>query len=82
MFIVSADGLITATGAGIATLIARNGLFQASVSVTIIGNHRPFADAGIDQSVACTQAGSAGVAVTLNGELSSDLDGDGLSYAW
>lgn len=40
------------------------------------GNHAPIARAGADQDI------SGNTAVTLNGDASSDADGDSLSYSW
>lgn len=49
----------------------------ATVSVTVTPvNDQPIANAGDDQSV------RTGAIVTLNGSLSSDIDGDGLTYRW
>ena len=46
----------------------------------IIVNRPPTADAGADQTVECTSAGTT--AVALNGTGSSDPDGDTLTYSW
>lgn len=43
-------------------------------------NTAPVADAGDDSTVEC--AGPGGTAVTLNGLLSSDADGDTLTFTW
>ena len=43
-------------------------------------NQPPVADAGADQTVECTSAGTT--AVALNGSGSSDADGDTLTYHW
>lgn len=81
IFDVSSDAQVTATGSGIATFVARNGLVQDSVSVRIVGNKRPIAHAGADQTVACTAPGDS-VSVTLDGTSSIDEDGDPLTYVW
>jgi hypothetical protein len=46
------------------------------LTITILVNHPPVANAGSDQTV------TAGDTVTLNGAGSSDADGDSLSYSW
>lgn len=43
-------------------------------------NRPPTADAGADQTVECTSAGTT--SVSLNGSGSSDPDGDTLTYSW
>ena len=43
-------------------------------------NRPPVADAGADQTVECTSAGTT--AVSLNGTGSTDPDGDSLTYSW
>jgi len=49
----------------------------ATVSVAVAPvNDQPIANAGDDQSV------RTGTVVTLNGSVSSDIDGDGLTYRW
>ncbi len=50
---------------------------MASVTVTVNAvNDAPVAEAGADQSVRVSQS------VTLDGSLSSDVEGDALSYGW
>nr|WP_298930284.1 PKD domain-containing protein [uncultured Erythrobacter sp.] len=48
-----------------------------SVSITVLANRGPLADAGADQGPI-----DAGQTVTLDGTASSDPDGDTLSYSW
>jgi endonuclease G len=58
----------------------QGGTATGSVSVTINPvNDDPVANAGTDQTLECVGGLHA---VTLNGSLSSDVDGDALSYQW
>jgi len=78
----SAKPTFTADVAGIyvATLTVNDGqVTSAPSTVTVtaaVANAAPVANAGTDQSVI------AGSAVTLNGNGSSDANGDALTYAW
>lgn len=81
IFTVSAAGVITATGVGRATLVARNGLVQDSVTVEVKANTVPRANAGSDIVRECLIPGQQ-VAVTLDGAASFDPDGDPLAFAW
>jgi pimeloyl-ACP methyl ester carboxylesterase len=76
---VDTDGLITAQGPGTATIIARNGQVQNSISVIVLlANQTPVADAGTDQVVL------AGSQVNLDGSNSVDPDQgpQSLTYEW
>jgi DNA/RNA endonuclease G (NUC1) len=58
----------------------QGGTATGNVSVTINPvNDNPVANAGTDQTLEC---GGGLTTVTLNGSLSSDVDGDTLSYQW
>jgi hypothetical protein len=46
----------------------------------VVVNTPPVANAGTDQTVECTSQGTT--SVSLNGTLSSDADGDTLTYSW
>lgn len=73
---------IMLTQNGITTTIADHMLIQdiPSNGFQQHVNSRPFANAGADQTVEC--ASPKGTAVTLNGSLSGDQDGDVLTYVW
>ena len=65
-------------GTYIAQLIVNDGALSSppdSVMITV-GNTRPVANAGPDQTV------NVGNLVTLNGAASSDVDGDPLTFSW
>ncbi|MGZ4829022.1 MAG: PKD domain-containing protein [Candidatus Angelobacter sp.] len=73
---------ITLTQNGVTTTIADHAMIQ---DIPVDGFHphvnsRPFANAGADQTVEC--GGPSGTPATLNGSLSSDQDGDVLTYVW
>ena len=76
---VSDDGVVTSVGAGVTTVVARNGDVQDSISVTVFQpNAVPSADAGPDMTV------MLGSSVQLDGTESIDQD-DGpapLSFSW
>ncbi len=59
-------------------LIVNDGFEDSAADEVVldVGNIRPVADAGVDQS------GFPGEAISLNGENSSDIDGDLLTYSW
>lgn len=65
-------------GSYVLQLVVSDGsLTSAPASVTVsTRNSAPVANAGADQTA------RVGVAVTLDGRLSSDVDGDALTYAW
>ena len=65
-------------GSYVAQLIVNDGLVMSAADTVTIStvNSPPFSNAGPDQSVI------AGQAVALNGQASSDVDGDPLSFAW
>lgn len=56
------------------------GLSSSAVTHVTITNQAPVANAGADQTL--QSAGPNGTPVTLNGSLSSDPDGDALSFVW
>jgi PKD domain-containing protein/K319-like protein len=62
------------------TVTDAGGLSSTAVTHVTITNAPPVANAGADQTLPA--AGPAGTPVTLNGSLSSDLDGDALTFAW
>jgi hypothetical protein len=90
-----ANGLNTFTTLGVAQTVqfATTGLHQVALrvkdsfglthtafyTVDIPINRAPTANAGPDQTLQCVDGQAV---VTLDGSLSSDLDGDVLSYAW
>ncbi len=65
-------------GSYVAQLIVNDGLVMSAADTVTIStvNSPPVSNAGPDQSVV------AGQAVALNGQASSDVDGDPLSFAW
>jgi len=76
---VDADGVVTSIGAGVTTVIARNGERQDSISVTVFQpNAAPSADAGSGRTV------RLGSLVMLDGTASIDPDGIDvqLTYSW
>jgi hypothetical protein len=77
---VSPEGVVTSTGAGIATIVARNDTIQDSINITVLlgANQAPIANAGLDQTVA------VGNQVVLNGSDSLDPDSGPapLSFEW
>ena len=78
---VSADGVVTSVSPGIATITARNGTVQDSISVTVLANRSPVARAGGDVSRACVFPGAT-TPVQLDGSASFDPEGDPLTYSW
>ncbi len=68
------------TGAYIATVVVNDGITASSAAtVTItssVANAAPIANAGIQQNVI------SGMVVSINGSLSSDANGDALTYNW
>jgi hypothetical protein len=78
---VSDEGVITAVGAGIATVAVQNGGRQDSVSVTVRKNVAPLASAGDDVTLSCVIPGQS-TPVTLDGSASTDLDGDPITLVW
>ncbi len=56
------------------------GTATATIAATTSSNRPPSADAGSDQTVEATSP--VGASVTLNGNGSSDPDGDALGYTW
>lgn len=76
---VSSQGIVSAAGRGGATIVARNGSVQDSVSVRVeLANIAPVADAGPNQTV------PVGAFVTLDGTHSSDPDSgpEPLKFEW
>jgi hypothetical protein len=73
-----------ATGPTTRTVTVSAGIGDATITVPSFGNyyinHPPVADAGPDQYV--DQTMPAGAQVTLDGNGSSDADGDPLTYTW
>jgi hypothetical protein len=57
-----------------------SGTYYDNLTLQVPTNHPPLAKFDLPQTVEAT--GPQGVAVTLDGTLSSDPDGDALSYAW
>lgn len=55
-------------------------VFVTKITEPVVGNHPPVANAGPDQTVACTA--STGTRVLLDGSASFDPDGDSLTYTW
>jgi hypothetical protein len=78
---VSPDGIITAVGPGIATVVARSHNRQDSITVTVKRNLRPQALAGADVSRVCVPPGGT-VPVQLDASESTDPDSDPLSFVW
>ena len=68
-----------APGSYIAQLVVNDGLVNSSSDLVVIrtANRAPIANAGADQADVAINS-----TVALNGSLSSDPDGDPLSYAW
>ena len=71
-FVVDLGGVYTAQ------LIVNDGHLDSAPGIVVIstGNVRPVADAGVNQSA------QAGQAVTLDGTLSRDANGNALGYSW
>jgi hypothetical protein len=78
---VSDTGVISSVGTGIATVIARNGALQDSITVTVIANGAPIARAGSDVARVCVASGAT-VPVQLDGSQSFDPEADPLTFAW
>jgi PKD domain len=62
------------------TVTDAGGLTSTATTHVTINNAVPLANAGADQTLAA--AGPNGAAVTLNGSLSRDPDGDALTFLW
>lgn len=55
-------------------------MFFSRLATGTVANQPPVANAGVDQTIACS--GPNGTSVTLDGSKSSDPDGDVLSFVW
>ncbi len=74
---VSPTFVVDRAGSYVIALTVNNGVGTDTASVTVsTGNTAPVANAGPNQSVA------VGALVTLDGSLSSDVDGNQLTYLW
>lgn len=78
---VSSEGVLTAVGSGIATVVVQNGAALDSVSVTVKANRPPSAIATGGVTLTCVPPG-AQVPVELDGTGSFDPDGDALAFSW
>jgi hypothetical protein len=78
---VTPDGELIAQRSGVATVVARNGEVQDTITVTVTGNRAPLAVPSGDIALTCVLPG-ASVPVDLDGSGSFDPDGDLLQFSW